>query len=69
MFAHSETYGLDSCDNYIAVEGKSAKEIRRRVLSRYWSTRQSRAAKELKKAGIKPRGRMAYELAAGRTVE
>ncbi len=26
-------------------------------------------AKELKKAGIKPRGRMAYELADGRTVE
>ena len=26
-------------------------------------------AKELKKAGIKPRGRMAYELADGQTVE
>ncbi|MBM3880684.1 MAG: hypothetical protein FJ387_13375 [Verrucomicrobia bacterium] len=36
---------------------------------RYWIQPYASAAKELRKAGIRPRGRMAHELADGRTTE
>lgn len=61
--------GLIHVTTTLRAREKSRKKYAAEFLVDTGATDSLAPAKELKKAGIKPRGRMAYELADGRTVE
>ena len=64
-----EIYGTDPRNHDPARARKLAEEIVSEFLVDTGATDSLVPGKELKRAGIKPRGRMAYELADGHTVE
>jgi clan AA aspartic protease len=61
--------GLMHVTTTLRATEKARKQFQAEFLVDTGATDSLAPAKELKKAGIKPRGRMAYELADGKTVE
>jgi clan AA aspartic protease len=61
--------GLIHVTTTLRAREKARKKYAAEFLVETRATDSLAPAKELKKAGIKPRGRMAYELADGQTVE
>jgi clan AA aspartic protease len=69
LAAREKAMGLIHVTTTLRAGEKARKKYSAEFLVDMGATDGLAPAKELKKAGIKPRGRMAYELADGRTVE
>jgi clan AA aspartic protease len=69
MFGREKLMGLIHVTTTLRAKERARKKYAAEFLVDTGATDSLAPAKELKKAGIKPRGRMAYELADGRTVE
>lgn len=69
LAAREKTMGLIHVTTTLRAREKARKKYAAEFLVDTGVTDSLAPAKELKKAGIKPRGRMAYELADCRTVE